>query len=606
MLNSKDIINEYIERVDWRVNANANIDYGLGGLILNNNGKVTAEYWLKSIYDKYNKDIAEFHRLGFIHIHDLDFLGGYCAGWSLRILLAEGFNGVRGKIASKAPRHLITALNQIVNFIGTLQNEWAGAQAFSSFDTYLAPFVRADGLSYKEVEQLISCFVFNLNVPTRWGTQTPFSNITLDWVCPKDIKEQPIFEQLQDRLGKATFGDFQHEMNMINKAFLKVMLKGDGDGRTFTFPIPTYNITKSFCEKNEDVEIEENKKILDKLTRKYGTPYFQNFLNSDLNPEDVRSMCCRLRLDLTQLKKRGGGLFGSAEQTGSIGVVTINMARLGYLAKGYEGDKEEKFYTMLDKVLKVAIDSLEIKREVLNDLLERGLYPYTKRYLGQFDHHFSTIGINGLNECILNFTDGSIDITDDWGQEKAKEILMFIRGKLREAQESTGHMYNLEATPAEGAMYRFAKKDQEMYPDIIQAQGDSDIAPFYTNSSQLPVGYSDDLFECLDLQEELQRQYTGGTVFHMYLGEKINNTKISMLQLIEKVFTKYRIPYFTVSPTFSICSEHGIIEGEHFTCPHCDEKCEVWTRVMGYYRPIENFNLGKKSEQKMRKKINKI
>lgn len=600
MLNSKDIVNEYVERVDWRVNANANVDYGLGGLILNNNGKVTADYWLNEIY---SKDIAEAHRTGAMHIHDLDFLGGYCAGWSLRMLLTEGFNGVRGKISSKPPRHLITALNQIVNFIGTLQNEWAGAQAFSSFDTYLAPFVRADKLSYKEVEQLISCFVFNLNVPTRWGTQTPFSNITLDWTCPQDIKKQPIFEQLQDRLGNAKFGDFQHEMNIINKAFLKVMLKGDGDGRIFTFPIPTYNITEEFCLKNEDIEIEENKKLLDKMTRKYGAPYFQNFLNSELKPEDVRSMCCRLQLDLKELKKRGGGLFGSAEQTGSIGVVTLNMARLGYLANKNNSD----FYTMLNELLGLAYKSLEKKRKVLIDLLQRGLYPYTKRYLGQFNHHFSTIGVNGINECILNMTNGGQNITTKWGQKKAQEILTFIRGKLRSFQEESGNMYNLEATPAEGAMYRFAKKDYEMYgSDIIQAQGDSDIEPFYTNSSQLPVGYSDDLFECLDLQEDLQKQYTGGTVFHMYLGEKVNNTKISMLQLIEKVFRRYRIPYFSVTPTFSVCSKHGIIEGEHFNCPHCEQKCEVWTRVMGYYRPVENFNLGKKSEYKKRKKINKI
>lgn len=560
-INAGHAVKEYIDNIDWRVHANANLDYSLGGLILNLSGKVTANYWLHYVY---TPEIGKAHINGDFHIHDLDFLGGYCAGWSLKMLLNEGFCGVRGKISSNPPKHLSSALMQMVNFMGTLQNEWAGAQAFSSFDTYLAPFVKVDNLAYDQVKQQIQMFVFNLNVPTRWGTQTPFTNITLDWHCPEDLKETQCL--IGGEESGIMYGDCQKEMDMINKAFIEVMTEGDGNGRIFTFPIPTYNITKDFdwdCE---------NADLLFEMTAKYGVPYFQNFLNSDLKPNQVRSMCCRLQLDLRDLAKRGGGLFGSAEQTGSIGVVTLNMARLGFLAKG----NEELLIEKLDYLLELAKNSLETKRRVLSDLLEKGLYPYTKRYLGQWQHHFSTIGVNGMNEMCLNFfsSKGFFDIVSEEGRNLALRVLDHIREKLKQFQIDTGNMYNLEATPAEGAMYRFAKKDREMYGDkIIQAQSMSKhrdtLNPFYTNSSQLPVGYTEDLFEALDLQEEFQRKYTGGTVVHLYMGERISNSEVCK-RLVKKCLEKYKIPYLSITPTFSICPKHGYLPGEHEYCPKCD------------------------------------
>lgn len=557
-INVGQAVKEYVDNIDWRVHANANLDYSLGGLILNLSGKVTANYWLHYIY---KPEIGKAHVNGDFHIHDLDFLGGYCAGWSLQMLLNEGFCGVRGKISSNPPKHLSSALMQMVNFLGTLQNEWAGAQAFSSFDTYLAPFVKKDNLTYEQVKQQIQMFVFNLNVPTRWGTQTPFTNITLDWHCPEDLRE------IQCLIGGEEsgilYGDCQKEMDMINKAFIEVMTEGDGNGRVFTFPIPTYNITKDFdwdCE---------NADLLFEMTAKYGVPYFQNFLNSDLKPNQVRSMCCRLQLDLRELLKRGGGLFGSAEQTGSIGVVTLNMARLGYLSKGNSTLLIEK----LNKLLELAKNSLETKRKVLSDLLEKGLYPYTKRYLGQWQHHFSTIGVNGMNEmCMNHFRDRKENLYES---KKAREfclqILDNIREKMKQFQVETGNMYNLEATPAEGAMYRFAKKDKELFGnDILQANTKSQY-PFYTNSSQLPVACTDDPYEALDLQEPFQTKYTGGTVLHLYTSERIESIEVCK-KLVKSSLERYKIPYLSITPTFSICPKHGYINGEHEYCPKCDEE----------------------------------
>lgn len=547
-------INEYLDRSDWRVNANANQGYSLGGLILNVSGKVVANYWLNHVY---TPEIGEAHRNGDYHIHDLDMLSGYCAGWSLRVLLTEGFNGVPNKVESKPPRHLVSAFSQMINFLGTLQNEWAGAQAFSSADTYLAPFVRIEKLTYEEVKQAMQSFVFNLNVPSRWGTQTPFTNLTFDWTCPEDLKDRhPIIGGEEQDF---TYGELQTEMDMINRAFLEVMGEGDAKGRPFTFPIPTYNITNEFPWDSPNTE------YLFEMTAKYGLPYFSNYLNSDMKPSDVRSMCCRLRLDLTELKKRGGGLFGSAEQTGSIGVVTINCARLGYL---YKGNKKE-LYKRLDELLELAKTSLEIKRKTISMHMDRGLYPYTRRYLGTFRNHFSTIGVNGINEMIRNFSYDAENITTENGRIFAQEFLTHIREKMLDFQAETGNMYNLEATPAEGTTYRFAREDQKRYSGIIQAG--TKEAPYYTNSSQLPAGFTDDPFMALDYQDDLQTQYTGGTVLHLYMSERISSSA-ACKSLVKRVLENYRLPYVSITPVYSICPKHGYIAGEHKYCPHCDKE----------------------------------
>ncbi len=547
-------VNEYLERADWRVNANANQGYSLGGLILNVSGKIIANYWLSHVYPQ---AAGEAHRNGDFHIHDLDMLSGYCAGWSLRALLQEGLNGVPGKVESGIPKHLGSALGQMVNFLGTLQNEWAGAQAFSSVDTYLAPFIRKDNLPYSEVKQHFQEFIYNLNVPSRWGTQTPFTNLTFDWVCPEDLRDQnPVIggEEMD-----FTYGDLQEEMDMINKAYIEVMTAGDAKGRLFTFPIPTYNITPDFPWESE------NANLLFEMTAKYGLPYFQNFINSSLKPGQVRSMCCRLQLDLRELLARGNGLFGSAEQTGSIGVVTLNCARLGYLFKGNEAG----LMARLDELMDLARSTLEIKRKVIQRHIDAGLFPFTKRYLGTLRNHFSTIGVNGINEMIRNFTNDEHDITDSFGQDFANRFLEYIRNKMVVFQQETGSMYNLEATPAEGTTYRLAKEDQKRYPDILQAG--TKEAPYYTNSSQLPVGFTDDPFTALNLQESLQSKYTGGTVMHLYMGERISDAK-TCRTLLKRILENYRIPYVTVTPTFSICPKHGYISGEHKYCPLCDEE----------------------------------
>ncbi len=580
-------VNEYLDRMDWRVNANANQGYSLGGLILNSAGKIIANYWLSHVY---TEEIGQAHREGDFHIHDLDMLSGYCAGWSLRMLLEEGFNGVQGKIESNPPKHLSSALGQMVNFLGTLQNEWAGAQAFSSFDTYLAPFVRLDRMSETEVEQAIQEFVYNLNVPSRWGTQTPFTNLTFDWVCPQDLAgKTPLIG------GKSvpfTYGELQPEMDMINRAFIKVMLEGDRRGRVFTFPIPTYNIAEDF---NWD---HPNAELLFEMTAKYGLPYFQNFLNSELDPGMIRSMCCRLQLDLRELLKRGNGLFGSAEQTGSVGVVTVNLPRLGYVFRGNFGGLLKR----LDQLMDLAKESLETKRKVVSRLMKDGLFPFSKHFLGSFRNHFSTIGINGMNECIRNFTDDRHDITDHWGIEFAERILRHMREKLVEYQKETGHLYNLEATPAEGTTYRLAKEDRKRYPDILQAG--TDEGPYYTNSSQLPAGFTDDPFLALMLQDRLQTLYTGGTVLHLYMAERISSAEVCK-RIVKNALTKFRLPYITITPTFSTCPKHGYLRGEQEMCPKCakegkEQVCEIWTRVMGYHRPVSQFNKGKKSEYRER------
>lgn len=576
-------VEEYVGRKDWRINANANQGYSLGGMILNVSGKITANYWLNHVYPP---EVGQAHQSGDFHVHDLDMLSGYCAGWSLRTLLQEGYNGVPNKIEARAPRHLRTALGQMVNFLGTLQNEWAGAQAFSSFDTYLAPYVRRDDLSDRELKQCLQEFIHNLNVPSRWGTQTPFTNLTFDWTCPADLAPQEALIA-----GESTglhYGDLQPEMDRINRAFLEVMSEGDARGRVFTFPIPTYNITPEFDWEHPNCE------LLFGMTARYGLPYFQNFLNSDLQPHHIRSMCCRLQLDLRELLKRGNGLFGSAEQTGSIGVVTLNCARLGYLHAG----QPEALFRRLDHLLNLASRSLELKRELIQELMEGGLYPYTRRYLGTLRNHFSTIGLNGLNECILNFTQGEEDLTSPQGRALGLEILRHVRQRMTEFQEKTGHLYNLEASPAEGATYRFAREDRKRYPDIIQA-GTAD-APYYTNSSQLPVGLTEDPFEVLEHQEEFQRLYTGGTVVHLYMAEQISSAK-ACKNLVRRVLERYRIPYLTITPTFSICADHGYLNGEQPTCPHCGKATEIWTRVMGYHRPVSQFNKGKQSEHRERR-----
>ena len=585
----KDTVNEYLSRADWRVQANANQGYSLGGLILNVSGKVVANYWLDHVY---TCEIGEAHRNGDLHIHDLDMLAGYCAGWSLRNLLNEGFNGVPGKIEAAPPSHFSSALGQAVNFLGTLQNEWAGAQAFSSFDTYMAPFVRMDGLNYQQVRQAIQEFIFNLNVPSRWGTQTPFTNLTFDWVCPEDLRDDTPL--VGGKEAPFQYGDLQTEMDMINRAYIDVMTSGDAKGRVFTFPIPTYNVTPDFpwdCE---------NAQALFDMTAKYGLPYFQNFINSDMKPNQVRSMCCRLQLDLRELLKRGNGLFGSAEQTGSIGVVTINCARLGYLHKNdWPGLTQQ-----IDKLLFIARDSLEVKRRVIQQLMDDGLFPYTKRYLGTLRNHFSTIGVNGINEMIRNYSDGVYDITHNEGESLAISLLEHVRSRMLEFQDETGNMYNLEATPAEGTTYRFAKEDRKRYPEILQAG--SETAPYYTNSSQLPVGYTDDPFEALQKQDSMQTLYTGGTVLHLYMNERLSSIS-ACKELVRRSLTNFRLPYITITPTFSICPAHGYLSGEHIFCPKCDlersatsienrQVCEVWTRVMGYHRPVSAFNPGKQSE----------
>jgi ribonucleoside-triphosphate reductase len=547
-------INEYLDRSDWRVAANANQGWSLGGLILNTSGKMIANYWLSHVYPP---KVGEAHREGDIHIHDLDMLAGYCAGWSLRTLLHEGLNGIPGKVEAGAPRHMSSAIGQIVNFLGTLQNEWAGAQAFSSFDTYMAPYVRKDNLDYARVRQYIQELVYNLNVPSRWGCQTPFTNLTFDWVCPEDLREEaPIIAGEEQAY---TYGDLQREMDLINRAYIEVMTEGDAKGRIFTFPIPTYNITPDFPWDSENAE------RLFAMTAKYGLPYFQNFINSELKPNMVRSMCCRLQLDLRELLKRGNGLFGSAEQTGSLGVVTINCARLGYLHAGDEAGLMDR----LDELLETARTSLEIKRKVIQRHMDAGLFPYTRRYLGTLRNHFSTIGVNGINELIRNFTADGEDITTSWGQAFAARFLDRVRARMVEFQEATGHMYNLEATPAEGTTYRFAREDRKRFADIIQA-GTHD-APYYTNSSQLPVGYTDDPFHALEMQETLQGKYTGGTVLHLYMSEHLSDVE-ACKRLVRRALTNFRLPYITITPLFSICPKHGYIAGEHVYCPVCDQE----------------------------------
>ncbi len=551
MLDIDATMEGYLSQSDWRVNENSNVNYSLGGLILHNSGTITANYWLKNIYPE---EIAEAHINADFHLHDLSMFSGYCAGWSLRQLIEEGLGGVQGKISSKPAKHLYTLVFQIVNFLGIMQNEWAGAQAFSSFDTYLAPFLRVDNLNYQEVKQAIQSFVFGVNTPSRWGSQAPFTNITLDWTVPADLKDKPALVGGKP-YGNYTYGDFQKEMDMINKAFIEIMLEGDANGRGFQYPIPTYNITPDF-EWNS-----ENAKLLFEMTAKYGTPYFQNFINSDLNPSDVRSMCCRLQLDKRELRKKGGGLFGADELTGSIGVVTINLPRIGYLTK-----TKREFFERLNHFMRLAKESLIIKRKVINRLMENGLFPYTKRYLKHFDNHFSTIGINGMNECLLNFM--GKDITTPEGRQFALEILDFMRKKLADYQEETGDLFNLEATPAESTSYRLAKHDKKKYPDIITS-GDKD--PYYTNSTQLPVNYTQDIFDALDLQEELQCKYTGGTVFHGFLGEAIDDWR-NCRDLVKAIAYNYRIPYFTITPTFSICPIHGYLHGEKFYCDKCADR----------------------------------
>ena len=583
LLDYKKLVDDYLQVNDWRVKENATVTYSIGGLILNNSGAVTANYWL-SLYDK---EIDNAHRNGDIHLHDLSMLTGYCAGWSLKQLIKEGLGGVPGKITSSPAKHLSTLCNQMVNFLGILQNEWAGAQAFSSFDTYLAPFVKADNLSYKEVKQAIQSFVYGVNTPSRWGTQAPFTNITLDWTVPNDLAELPaiVGGVEQDFLYK----DCQKEMDMVNKAFIEIMIEGDANGRGFQYPIPTYSITKDF-----DFSETENNKLLFEMTAKYGIPYFSNYINSDMEPSDVRSMCCRLRLDLRELRKKSGGYFGSGESTGSIGVVTINLPRIAYLAK----DKED-FYKRLEKMMDIAARSLKIKRDILTKLLDNGLYPYTKRYLGNFNNHFSTIGLIGMNEVGLNAKWLKADLTHKKTQEFVKDVLNFMRNKLSDYQEKYGDLYNLEATPAESTTYRFAKMDKAKYPDIITAAKEGET-PFYTNSSHLPVGYTSDLFEALDIQDDLQTLYTSGTVFHVFLGERMDSWQ-ACASLVKKIAENYKLPYYTISPTYSICREHGYLNGEVKKCPYCGADTEVYSRITGYYRPVANWNDGKIEEYKHRK-----
>ncbi len=584
VLNYKELVDDYLHINDWRVKENSTVTYSVGGLILSNSGAITANYWLSEIYDE---EIANAHRSGDIHLHDLSMLTGYCAGWSLKQLIQQGLGGIPGKITSSPAKHLSTLCNQMVNFLGIMQNEWAGAQAFSSFDTYLAPFVKVDNLTQKEVKQCIQCFVYGVNTPSRWGTQAPFSNITLDWTVPNDLRNLPAIVGGKEQ--DFTYGDCQKEMDMVNKAFIEIMIEGDANGRGFQYPIPTYSITRDF-----DWSDTENNRLLFEMTAKYGTPYFSNYINSDMEPSDVRSMCCRLRLDLRELRKKSGGYFGSGESTGSVGVVTINLPRIAYLASD-----EADFYARLDKLMDISARSLKTKRTVITKLLDAGLYPYTKHYLGSFDNHFSTIGLIGMNEVGLNAKWLRKDLTHPETQAFAKDVLNHMRGRLSDYQEQYGDLYNLEATPAESTTYRFAKHDVELYPDIITAAKPGDT-PYYTNSSHLPVGYTADIFEALAIQDELQTLYTSGTVFHAFLGEKLPDWKAAAA-LVRKIAENFQLPYYTISPTYSICPEHGYIAGEHFTCPTCGKTAEVYSRITGYYRPVQNWNDGKSQEFKDRK-----
>ena len=586
MLNYKDLVDSYLDSSDWRVKENSTVTYSVGGLILSNSGAITANYWLSEIYDP---EIAEAHRSAALHLHDLSMLTGYCAGWSLKQLIQEGLGGVGGKITSKPAKHLSSLCNQMVNFLGIMQNEWAGAQAFSSFDTYLAPFVKVDNLSYYEVKKCIESFIFGVNTPSRWGTQAPFSNITLDWTVPNDLKNLPAIVGGKEM--DFTYGDCKPEMDMVNKAFIEIMIEGDANGRGFQYPIPTYSITKDF-----DWSETENNRLLFEMTAKYGTPYFSNYINSDMEPNDVRSMCCRLRLDLRELRKKSGGFFGSGESTGSVGVVTINLPRIGYLATD-----EKDFYARLDKMMDIAARSLKIKRTVITKLMNEGLYPYTRRYLGTFDNHFSTIGLVGMNETCLNAKWLRKDLTYPEAQDFAKDVLNHMRERLSDYQEQYGDLYNLEATPAESTSYRLAKHDVEMYPEILTANMNG--TPYYTNSSHLPVGYTEDIFSALDVQDELQTLYTSGTVFHAFLGEKLPDWRAAAT-LVRKIAENYRLPYYTMSPTYSVCKNHGYISGEHYTCPHCGGNTEVYSRITGYYRPVQNWNAGKSQEFKDRKVYN--
>ena len=584
MLDYKDLVDNYLKINDWRVKENSTVTYSVGGLILSNSGAITANYWLSEIYDP---EIANAHKSGDIHLHDLSMLTGYCAGWSLKQLIQQGL-GIPGKINSSPATHLSTLCNQMVNFLGIMQNEWAGAQAFSSFDTYLAPFVRTDNLTYKEVKQCVQSFVYGVNTPSRWGTQAPFSNITLDWTVPKDLENLPAI--VGGREQDFTYGDCKKEMDMVNKAFIEVMTEGDADGRGFQYPIPTYSITKDF-----DWSDTENNRLLFEMTAKYGTPYFSNYINSDMEPSDVRSMCCRLRLDLRELRKKSGGYFGSGESTGSVGVVTINLPRIAYLSQ-----TPEEFYERLDKVMDIAARSLKIKRTVITRLMDAGLYPYTKHYLGTFENHFSTIGLIGMNEVGLNAKWLRQDLTHPETQAFAKDVLNHMRERLSDYQEMYGDLYNLEATPAESTTYRLAKHDVEKYPDIITAAKNPGDTPYYTNSSHLPVGYTADIFDALAIQDELQTLYTSGTVFHAFLGEKLPDWK-SAADLVRKIAENFKLPYYTMSPTYSICPDHGYLSGEHATCPKCGKVCEVWSRITGYYRPVQNWNDGKVQEFKDRR-----
>ena len=583
ILDYKELVDSYVKVTDWRVKENSTVTYSVGGLILSNSGAITANYWLSEIYDE---EIANAHRSGDLHLHDLSMLTGYCAGWSLKQLIQEGLGGVPGKITSAPASHLATLCNQMVNFLGIMQNEWAGAQAFSSFDTYLAPFVKVDNLDYKQVKKCIESFIFGVNTPSRWGTQAPFSNITLDWTVPADLKDMPAIVGGKEM--DFTYGDCKKEMDMVNKAFIEIMIEGDAHGRGFQYPIPTYSITRDF-----DWSETENNKLLFEMTAKYGTPYFSNYVNSDMEPSDVRSMCCRLRLDLRELRKKSGGFFGSGESTGSIGVVTINLPRIAYLAEDVED-----FYRRLDKLMDIAARSLKVKREIITKLLDEGLYPYTKRYLGTFNNHFSTIGLIGMNEVGLNAKWLRKDMTHKETQEFAKDVLNHMRERLSDYQEQYGDLYNLEATPAESTTYRFAKHDKKHYPAIITANENG--TPYYTNSTHLPVGYTADIFEALDAQDELHTLYTSGTVFHAFLGEKLPDWKAAA-DIVRKIAENYRLPYYSISPTYSVCCNHGYIPGEEYHCPDCGNETEVYSRITGYYRPVQNFNDGKAQEFKDRK-----
>ena len=584
VLDYKDVVNKYLKIEDWRVKENSTVTYSVGGLILSNSGAITANYWLSEVY---SDEIAKAHKNADIHIHDLSMLTGYCAGWSLKQLITEGLGGVPGKITSSPAKHLSTLCNQMVNFLGIMQNEWAGAQAFSSFDTYLAPFVRVDNLSYKEVKQALQSFVYGVNTPSRWGTQAPFTNITLDWVVPNDLAELNALVGAKEMDFK--YKDLKKEMDMINKAFIEIMIEGDANGRGFQYPIPTYSITKDF-----DWSETDNNKLLFEMTAKYGTPYFSNYINSDMEPSDVRSMCCRLRLDLRELRKKSGGFFGSGESTGSVGVVTINMPRIAYLAKS-----EKDFYDKLNDMMDISAESLKTKREVISKFLEAGLYPYTKRYLGSFKNHFSTIGLVGMNEACLNADWIKEDLTHEKAQQFTKDVLNHMRNRLSDYQEKYGDLYNLEATPAESTSFRLAKHDKEKYPEILTASNENET-PYYTNSSHLPVSFTDDVFKALEIQDSMQTLYTSGTVFHAFLGEKLPDWKAAA-NLVRKIAENFRLPYYTMSPTYSVCANHGYIVGEHFNCPECGNKTEVYSRITGYYRPVQNWNDGKTQEYKHRK-----